>query len=98
MHVVEVSLFAHGLECKSCVRRVLDELRSLEGVIALRVSSTVPVDEYHELPGIVTLKINPEFVTIETLIKTLERQGYPVTEVHTPDGVEFRTPTGQTSP
>lgn len=80
----EVSYFVEELTCKFCVRRVLDGLRSVEGVIAVRVSSAPILDDMVGTGyGIATVKYNPEFTGVHRLKDYMEeRLGFTVREVH----------------
>ncbi|MNX82395.1 hypothetical protein D3C86_1141240 [compost metagenome] len=83
LHHREVSFFVEDITCKVCVRRIVDGLRALEGVIAVRASSG-PFEEDTGLTGlgVVTAKYNPEFVTHGRLKEVLERDlGFKVAEI-----------------
>lgn len=80
----EVSYYVEDLNCKFCVRRVLDGLRTVEGVVAVRVSSAPLIDESTGSGyGIATVKYNPDFTGVGQLKEFLVTQlGFVVREVH----------------
>lgn len=84
LHYREVSFFIEDLTCKVCVRRALDGLRAVDGVVAVRVSSAPVLDEQTGAGyGIATLKYNPDFVSIENIARVLsEELGFTVQAVH----------------
>lgn len=84
VHFKEVSYFVEELTCKFCVRRVLDGLRAIDGVIAVRVSSAPVLDDLTGTGyGIATVKYNPEFTGVNQLKQYMEdRLGFTVREVH----------------
>lgn len=85
VHFKEVSYFVEELTCKFCVRRVLDGLRSIDGVIAVRVSSAPLLDDLADASGygIATVKYNPDFTGVTPLKEFMEvRLGFTVREVH----------------
>ena len=79
-HLQESSLFVEDLTCKHCIRVLLDELRSLDGVVAVRVSGTPPIDQPADEPGcgVATIKYNPDFVQLERIRRIIEGRGFRV--------------------
>lgn len=75
-HLKEATLKIWDLECKVCVRRVLDVLRAVEGVVAVRVSTSPTLDE--QQPGLATVKYDPGLTDIQALTRAVEAIGYPV--------------------
>lgn len=84
VHFKEVSYFVEELTCKFCVRRVLDGLRAVDGVIAVRVSSAPVLDDMTGAGyGIATVKYNPDFTGVNQLKEFMEGDlGFTVREVH----------------
>ncbi len=84
VHFKEVSYFVEELTCKFCVRRVLDGLRAVDGVVAVRVSSAPVLDDMTGTGyGIATVKYNPEFTGVNQLKEYLEEGlSFTVREVH----------------
>lgn len=83
IHLKEASFFSEEFGCKVCVRRALDGLRAVEGVVAVRVS-TAPLLDEETAPGlgVATVKFHPEFVSLEQLQRVLEHDlGFTVNEV-----------------
>jgi copper chaperone CopZ len=84
LHHREVSFFVEDITCKICVRRIIDGLRALDGAIAVRANSA----PFHEESGttglgVVTVKYNPEFITLERFKEVLEQDlGFRVAEIH----------------
>ena len=72
-----------GLACKTCVRKTLDQLRAIEGVVAVSVGTTPVMDEEEGLDvGLATLRYNPAFTDARKLRSTLEQTlGFGVREV-----------------
>lgn len=84
VHFKEVSYFVEELTCKFCVRRVLDGLRGIDGVVAVRVSSAPVLDDMTGTGyGIATVKYNPDFTGVNQLKQFLEANlSFTVREVH----------------
>lgn len=77
----ETTLVVEDLTCKHCIRNLLDDLRSVEGVVAARISSPPAIDDPLDEPicGSATVKFNPDFVTPPRIRETVERHGFRVT-------------------
>lgn len=75
-----------GLACKSCVRKTLDQLRAIDGVVAVSVGTTsMHGSGEAEEVGLATLRYNPEFTNVATLRSLLEQTlGFRVREVREP--------------
>ncbi|HEY9898833.1 MAG TPA: heavy-metal-associated domain-containing protein [Pantanalinema sp.] len=83
LHHREVSFFVEDITCKTCVRRIIDGLRALDGAIAVRASSA-PFEEGTGTTGlgVVTVKYNPEFISHCRLKEVLENDlGFKVAEI-----------------
>ncbi|MNK70414.1 Copper chaperone CopZ [compost metagenome] len=79
-HLKETSLVVEDLTCKHCIRNLLDELRTVDGVVAARVNAPPVIDEPPDVSvcGTATVKFNPEFVTPQRIRETIEHQGFRV--------------------
>lgn len=83
VHYREVSfwleaLMVEGTPCKTCARQVMDRLRSLEGVIAVRLVAH-PADA---TLAVLIVKIHPDYVAPSALAGLLEGElGFPVREI-----------------
>lgn len=77
------AMVVDGLACKTCVRKALDRLRAVEGVIAVSVGTTPVLDASDALEvGIATLRYNPDYTSVKGLRDTLEQSlGFRVREV-----------------
>jgi copper chaperone CopZ len=83
IHLTEASFFSPDLSCRVCVRRALDGLRALDGVVAVRVSSALCEDDCSTSGvGVATVKFHPGFVSLDQLRRLLEDTlGFVVSEV-----------------
>ncbi len=83
----ETSLVVEDLTCKHCIRNIIDDLRAVDGVVAVRVNAPPAIDEPPDEPvcGTATVKFNPEFVNPQRIRDVIQGHGFRVVRLQNGD-------------